>query len=161
MLAFLQPGWDFRQHRKNLAKIGGSTTSVAVFDRVQNEEAAHFLLNVLESPNDLWDHIRKEAGAVILRITYGYTPNAKGPDPLVDMAEKTMSQFSIAGVPGQWLVDVFPFRKSSQPCLANRRTLSSMKCASCRIGAQVPNSKLRLANSERTSTAAPRHRTPG
>ena len=116
-LGFLQPGWNFRQHRKNLAKIGGSTTSIAAFDRVQNEEAAHFLLNVLESPNDLWDHIRKEAGAVILRITYGYTPNAKGPDPLVDIAEKAMSQLSIVGVPGQWAVDIFPFCKLQLPFL--------------------------------------------
>ncbi|EOA87444.1 uncharacterized protein SETTUDRAFT_88393, partial [Exserohilum turcica Et28A] len=109
MLAFLQPGWDFRQHRRNLAKIGGSNTSLAAFDRIQNEEAAHFLLNVLDSPENLFDHIRTEAGAVILRITYGYTPNARGRDPLVDMAEQAMSDFSIASVPGKWTVDLLPF----------------------------------------------------
>lgn len=115
MLAFLQPGWDFRQHRRNLAKIGGSNTSLAAFDCIQNEEAAHFLLNVLDSPENLFDHIRTEAGAVILRITYGYTPNARGRDPLVDMAEQAMSDFSIASVPGKWTVDLLPFRQSKYP----------------------------------------------
>jgi cytochrome P450 len=109
MLAFLQPGWDFRQHRRNLAKIGGSTMAIEAFDRVQNEEAAHFLTNVLESPEDLFYHIKKEAGAVILRITYGYTPNARGPDPLVDLADKTMKDLGIAAMPGKWSVDVLPF----------------------------------------------------
>jgi hypothetical protein len=77
---------------------------------VQNEEAAHFLLNVLDSPDDLFEHIRKEAGAVILRVTYGYTPNVQGRDPLVDLVGKTMSDFADSSVPGKWAVDVFPFR---------------------------------------------------
>ena len=89
--------------------MASSSTSLAVFDRVQNEEAAHFLLNVLDSPDDLFEHIRKEAGAVILRVTYGYTPNAQGRDPLVDLAGKTMAEFAVASVPGKWAVDVFPF----------------------------------------------------
>ncbi|EUC44767.1 hypothetical protein COCMIDRAFT_97390 [Bipolaris oryzae ATCC 44560] len=109
MLAMLQPGAEFRQQRRNLAKIAGSATSIAAFDRIQNEEAAHFLLNLLDSPERLFDHIRKEAGAVILRITYGYTPNARGPDPLVDMAERAMTDVGIAAVPGKWTVDLLPF----------------------------------------------------
>ena len=116
MLAFLQPGWDFRQHRRNLAKIAGSTVAVEAFDRIQNEEAAHFLMNVLENPEDLLYHIKKEAGAVILRITYGYTPNARGQDPLVDLAEKTMRDVGVAAAPGKWSVDVLPFCKSK--CIA-------------------------------------------
>jgi cytochrome P450 len=109
MLAFLQPGWDFRQHRRNIAKIAGSTTSLAAFDRIQNEEAAHFLLNMLNNPDHLFDHLKTEAGAVILRITYGYTPNAQGPDPLVDMAERSMRDFGNAGTPGKYVVDLLPF----------------------------------------------------
>ena len=58
-----------------------------------------------------FEHIRKEAGAVILRITYGYTPNAKGPDPLVDVAGQAMAEFADASVPGKWPVDVMPFSK--------------------------------------------------
>lgn len=102
----------FKQHRTNIAKVAGSTTSLNVFNRVQEEESVHFLLNVLEAPDKLFDHIKKEAGAVILKIIYGYTAEAKGPDVLVDMAGKTMADFSDASVPGKWPVDIMPFRKS-------------------------------------------------
>ncbi|KAG9191377.1 hypothetical protein G6011_09465 [Alternaria panax] len=107
-LAMHQPNQTFKHHRRNIAKVASSATSLTVFDRVQNEEAAHFLLNVLESPDALFEHIKKEAGAVILRITYGYTPNAKGKDPLVEMAGQTMTDFADSSVPGRWSVDVFP-----------------------------------------------------
>lgn len=96
-------------HRKNIAKVAGSTVSLSVFDRVQEEEAVHFLLNVLSSPENLFSHIEKEAGAVILKITYGYTAEAHGKDPLVDMAVKTMHEFADSTVPGKWPVDIMPF----------------------------------------------------
>ncbi|KAI8931867.1 hypothetical protein NX059_010772 [Plenodomus lindquistii] len=99
----------FKLHRKNLAKVGGSSVSLAIVDRVQEVEAVHFLLNVLDSPEDLFNHIKKEAGAVILKTTYGYIPEAHGRDPLVDMAGKTMEDFGDAMVPGRYLVDVMPF----------------------------------------------------
>jgi hypothetical protein len=67
------------------------------------------LLNLLESPDELFDHIRKEAGSVILKITYGYTTEARGNDPLVVLACTTMEQFAEATVPGKWMVDMLPF----------------------------------------------------
>ncbi|KAH7351485.1 cytochrome P450 [Pyrenochaeta sp. MPI-SDFR-AT-0127] len=108
-LAFSGYTDTFKLHRKNIAKVAGSTTSLAVFDRVQEEESVHFLLNVLDSPENLFDHIKKEAGAVILKITYGYTAESHGKDFLVDMAGKTMHEFADATVPGKWAVDIMPF----------------------------------------------------
>jgi hypothetical protein len=102
---------EWKTQRKNITKIASTNTSVSVFDRVQEIEAAHFLLNLLDSPEKLFDHIRKEAGSVILKITYGYTTVANGNDPFVDLAAKTMEQFADATVPGKWSVDIFPFRK--------------------------------------------------
>ncbi|CAN9281390.1 unnamed protein product [Alternaria alternata] len=112
MYAFRMPGCNTEMSNADAGSAGqepSSSTSLKVFDRIQNEEAAHFLLNVLDSPNELFEHIKKEAGAVILRITYGYTPNAKGRDPLVDMAGQTMAEFADSSVPGKWSVDVLPF----------------------------------------------------
>ncbi|KAI4616762.1 hypothetical protein J4E83_006342 [Alternaria metachromatica] len=100
---------EWKIHRKNITKIASTNVSVSVFDKAQETEAAHFLLNLLESPDKLFDHIRKEAGSVILKITYGYTAVANGNDPFVDMAAKTMEQFADATVPGKWSVDIFPF----------------------------------------------------
>jgi hypothetical protein len=102
---------EWKIQRKSITKIASTNVSVSVFDSVQETEAAHFLLNLLDSPNKLFDHIRKEAGSVILKITYGYTTATNGNDPFVDLAAKTMEQFANATVPGKWSVDVFPLRE--------------------------------------------------
>ncbi|KAF2124167.1 cytochrome P450 [Dothidotthia symphoricarpi CBS 119687] len=101
---------SFKMHRKNIAKVASSNVALSVFDRIQEVEAAHFLLNMLESPEALFDHIRMEAGAVILKIAYGYTTK-RGTDPLVDMAGKTMEEFAECTVPGRFMVDLMPFLK--------------------------------------------------
>jgi hypothetical protein len=49
----------WRIHRKNITKIASSTASVSAFDRIQEAEAAHFILNLLDSPDMLFEHIRK------------------------------------------------------------------------------------------------------
>lgn len=46
---------------------------------------------------------------MILKITYGYTVEPHGRDPLVDLADGSIDKFSMASVPGRWLVDVVPF----------------------------------------------------
>ncbi|KAF2731693.1 cytochrome P450 [Polyplosphaeria fusca] len=96
-------------HRKNITKIVTTKESIAAFERVQEVEAVHFVLNLLQSPDDWFDHIRKEAGSVILKIIYGYTTEARGRDPLVDMAQKTADEFADATVPGRFIVDILPF----------------------------------------------------
>lgn len=55
-----------------------------------------------------------EVGAIILKLTYGYTIDTTKRDPLVDVAEKALEQFSLAVVPGAWLVDIIPIRESIQ-----------------------------------------------
>ena len=52
----------------------------------------------------------RNAGAIILKIAYGYTIEPHGTDPLVDLADRAVSQFSAASQPGIWLVDIIPFR---------------------------------------------------
>lgn len=100
----------FKAMRKTIVKgIGSSAVLNNVFTRVQEEEAIHFLLHLRQSPEKLFDHIRKEAGAVILKITYGYDVEPHGNDPLIDLAGKTMEELAGAGVPGRYLVDVMPF----------------------------------------------------
>lgn len=57
--------------------------------------------------------MRREAGSVILKITYGYTTEAHRRDPLVDLAQQSMHVFADSTTPGKWLVDVLPFRELS------------------------------------------------
>lgn len=74
-------------------------------------EARRFLLRAVEAPTDLRQHARTEAGAIILKMAYGYTIDPRGGgarDPLVTSADRAISQFSVGAVPGAWLVDVLP-----------------------------------------------------
>lgn len=50
----------------------------------------------------------REAGAIILKIAYGYTIEPHKKDFLVHISKLAVDQFSIAGTPGVWLVDIIP-----------------------------------------------------
>ncbi|KAL5501294.1 hypothetical protein ACEPAH_8554 [Sanghuangporus vaninii] len=113
-------GWDnflssqaysdrFRAYRKSVHGLLGSKWAVARFYPLQNVEVRRFLLRVLNKPEDLLHHIRTEAGAIILKIAYGYTIEPLKSDPLVDLADEALIQFSLSTSPGAWLVDVMPF----------------------------------------------------
>ncbi|KAF1811944.1 putative cytochrome P450 oxidoreductase OrdA-like protein [Eremomyces bilateralis CBS 781.70] len=99
----------FRAYRRNFARIIGSKPLAAEFNGLQQTEVGHFLLHVLDKPDDLVDHIRKEAGAIILKIAYGYTAESHKNDPLVDIVGDAMDKFAQAAVPGAFLVDIMPF----------------------------------------------------
>lgn len=114
-----------------MSKVIGSVTASARFNPLQEREAGHFLLHILDDPAHLTEHIRKyislrvidcelksltllskyrEAGSIILKIAYGYTTEPHGRDPLVELAGHAMDQFARAAVPGTWIVDMLPFR---------------------------------------------------
>ncbi|PYH76350.1 cytochrome P450 oxidoreductase OrdA-like protein [Aspergillus uvarum CBS 121591] len=99
----------FRATRKNLHQEIGSNKSVARFDAVQTAEVGRFLMRVLEAPGRLMEHIRKETGAIILKVGYGYTVEPHGRDPLVELADRAMEDFSVAMLPATYLVDYLPF----------------------------------------------------
>ncbi|KAJ9647671.1 hypothetical protein H2204_000301 [Knufia peltigerae] len=101
--------YRFRAFRKKMAKIIGTKSSASQFNKLQEAEAGHFLLHVLEKPENLLEHIRREAGAVILKIAYGYTAESHKNDLLVDIAGDAMDKFARAAVPGAFLVDMIPF----------------------------------------------------
>ncbi|KAJ5980223.1 hypothetical protein N7481_007521 [Penicillium waksmanii] len=100
-----------RSYRRAMAKIIGTRTSASRFDGLMEEETQRFLWRVLQTPEKFVDHIRTEAGAFILKITYGYNIEPHGDDPLVSLADLALQQFSNAIVPGAWLVDMIPALK--------------------------------------------------
>ncbi|KAJ5281712.1 hypothetical protein N7478_007084 [Penicillium angulare] len=53
-----------------------------------------------------------EAGAIILKIAYGYTIEPHNDDPLVNLADKAMQGFSIAFSSTTWAVNFMPILKS-------------------------------------------------
>jgi hypothetical protein len=98
-MGMLGPHAVWKQHRKNTAKIASSASNMSAFDRVQEEEAAHFLLNVLKEPDQLTQHIFQEAAAVVARVIYGYTPESHGGDPLIELIGKVMADLAEAAAP--------------------------------------------------------------
>ncbi|OGM40602.1 cytochrome P450 monooxygenase [Aspergillus bombycis] len=102
---------SFKDMRKALGHQIGSRTAVSRFNAVQSLEVRRFLLRVLEDPDNLLQHIRKEAGAIVLKVAYGYTIEPHGHDPLVDLADDAMATFGLAILPGTWAVDFIPILK--------------------------------------------------
>ena len=48
-------------------------------------------------------------GAIILKMSHGYTISPDGPDPLVELANEAVGTiFAEACHPGTWLVDIVP-----------------------------------------------------
>ncbi|KAK7421223.1 hypothetical protein QQX98_002353 [Neonectria punicea] len=81
------------------------------FFAIQDLESRRFLLRVLENPTNLITHIKTEASAIILKITYGYSIEPHKGDPLVSLIERMMDHLSRALVPLAWPVDTFTFLK--------------------------------------------------
>ncbi|KAL9122563.1 MAG: hypothetical protein Q9187_000877 [Circinaria calcarea] len=129
LLASMVYGDRFRAYRKNFHNLLGTKKSAARFNPVQEVEVRRFLLRVLDKPEGLLQHLRtlvftasfhfkredltggcdSEAGAIILKIVYGYTIEPYGNDPLVDLADEALTQFSKAYGAGVWIVDLLPF----------------------------------------------------
>lgn len=55
--------------------------------------------------------IVREVGAIVLKLGYGYTIEPHKRDPLVDLADRAMEEFSFSILPATWAVDFLPFLK--------------------------------------------------
>ncbi|KAK8103562.1 cytochrome P450 [Apiospora kogelbergensis] len=108
MLALRPYGNGMRAVRKFLHSGVGTKASLAQYADLQEVEVRRFLLRTLERPKELRDHIRTEAGAIILKVAYGYEIEPHKEDPLVKLVDNAMDQFSKAMIPGAWMVDMIP-----------------------------------------------------
>ncbi|KAJ7283455.1 cytochrome P450 [Mycena rebaudengoi] len=106
-LVLLPYGDRFRRFRRLFHNIIGSRAAIKQFLPVQDVEARRFLRRVLAKPDDLSKHVRKTAGAIILRISHGYEVKENN-DPFVELAERATEQFSLSTAPGGFMVDVIP-----------------------------------------------------
>ncbi|KAK7029905.1 cytochrome P450 [Favolaschia claudopus] len=109
-------GWDrvlsrFREYRKLIGRVIGSRVSMEKFHDMEEYHANMLLKRVLEDPEAFESAIRKSMGALILQLAYGYRIKENGSDPIVDLVDRGMRQFSDAMRPGKFLVDVLPILK--------------------------------------------------
>ncbi|KAI0964999.1 cytochrome protein [Xylaria arbuscula] len=105
----LQP-YD-KQHRltrKLMHTAIGTEKLVGRYTHIQEKEAHRFLFRVLQKPDLLINHIKVEAAATILKIVYGYTVDPHKSDPLVQVVDAAMFNFSATFAVGARLVDFIP-----------------------------------------------------
>ncbi|WQF86947.1 Putative cytochrome P450 [Colletotrichum destructivum] len=109
LLGGLSYGEQFRSQRKDVSRVLGTKAAAAKYNTLQEAEVGHFLLHLLDDPDNLVEYIRREAGSLILKITYGYTAEAFKKDPLLEMVGEMADNLINGAVPGAFLVDSFPF----------------------------------------------------
>ena len=106
-LVLLPYGDRLREYRKNFARVIGSRAAMDAFRPAEEIETHRFLQRVLAKPDELQQHVRHTAGAIILRISHGYEVKEHD-DPFVDLADRAVDQFSKSTATGAFMVDVIP-----------------------------------------------------
>ncbi|KAF8705404.1 cytochrome p450, partial [Rhizoctonia solani] len=104
-----QYGDRLKRYRKLLQSVLGRS-SAPRFRPLQQEEAMRFALRMMETPEDLVQHIRHNAAAVIMKIGYGYDVSSTS-DRYISIAERALGLFAAATVPGAHLVDLFTWMR--------------------------------------------------
>ncbi|KAG6330379.1 hypothetical protein ID866_8709 [Astraeus odoratus] len=100
----------FRMHRKWMAREIGNYRLANTFQDMIEYETRRFLWCVLNDPERIHAHVRKNNASIILRITYGYK-TIDGDDPLVALAQLASSHLSLSTAPGAYYVDFVPLLK--------------------------------------------------
>ncbi|KAJ3503699.1 hypothetical protein NLJ89_g8317 [Agrocybe chaxingu] len=77
---------------------------------ILQKQARIMVANISKTPQNLVEHLRRNAAATTMKIAYGYTID-KDRDHFVALAEEGMRVGSLAGAPGKWLVDSIPALK--------------------------------------------------
>ncbi|KAL4064159.1 cytochrome P450 [Scleroderma yunnanense] len=109
MSVFLPYGHRFRESRKLFQRAMGTRVAVEAYNSIEKVETRKFLQRVCENPEELSAHIRTTAGAIILRVSYGYEVKDDH-DPLVDLAEKALVAIAVGSSPS-FLVNIIPLLK--------------------------------------------------
>ncbi|KAF8600464.1 cytochrome P450 [Ceratobasidium sp. AG-I] len=112
-----QYGDRLKRYRRLLQSVLGGAAAPS-FRPLQEQEARRFASRMTQSPGDLVQHIRHNAAAVIMKIGYGYDVSSTS-DRYISIAERALSLFASATVPGAHLVDLLP-SLNSIPWLKSR-----------------------------------------
>lgn len=100
----------FRRYRRAVHQFIGTKAVLAPFAKTMDIESHRFLNRTMRDPSTLFEQIRRTAGAIILKISHGYTIEPEGTDYFVDLANNVLHEFLLAATPGLWMVDIMPFR---------------------------------------------------
>ncbi|KAK5994113.1 Cytochrome P450 monooxygenase CLM2 [Cladobotryum mycophilum] len=111
LISLLQLDTPFKQQRKFMHQALGTKSLSAKFADIQQLEARRLLLRALEEPDNMVEHINKEAAGIILKMVYDYTIEPRKPDPLVDLIDHMMANAILSSVPFYYLIEFIPSLK--------------------------------------------------
>ncbi|KAK0450588.1 cytochrome P450 [Desarmillaria tabescens] len=106
-IIFMPYGVRFRNGRRLAHQLFGKGVTMKQFLPMLELETRRSLKRIFIRPEGLSEHIRKTAGAIILQISYGYVIQEDN-DPFVELAERTMNQFSLATASGGFFANLIP-----------------------------------------------------
>ncbi|PVF95625.1 cytochrome P450 [Serendipita vermifera] len=105
-LALLPYDQDARETRK-LIHLTVGQKSIPGHTALLESETKRFLRGLRDTPENFVGHLTYTAGAIILRIAYGYDVEPEK-DPLVTLANEALDKFSKTTLLGEFPVDIFP-----------------------------------------------------
>ncbi|VDC07377.1 unnamed protein product [Peniophora sp. CBMAI 1063] len=97
----------FKTYRK-LLQSALNPKVIQDYRPLQSREAHTMLRLLYERPAEFISHFRRNAGAVILEISYGWTVNGAD-DKFVKLIEDGFKVQAEIARPGRWFVDIFPW----------------------------------------------------
>ncbi|PBK60905.1 cytochrome P450, partial [Armillaria solidipes] len=106
-MIFMSYGTRFRNGRRLAHQLFGNSVNIKQFLPMLEKETRRSLKRIFTKPEGLSEHIRKTAGAIILQISHGYKIQEEN-DPLIELAERTMNQFSLATASGGFSANIIP-----------------------------------------------------
>ncbi|KAK7059719.1 cytochrome P450 [Favolaschia claudopus] len=106
--ALIQFGPKWTEYRRLMAQFLGTRSKIETAYSDVIEKATHsFLHGLLQSPRKWKEHGYRFAGAIVLKIAYGYEARDHD-DPLVKLVDDAMDQFSELTGTNAFAVDTFP-----------------------------------------------------
>ncbi|KAJ7574455.1 cytochrome P450 [Mycena floridula] len=96
----------FKKYRK-LVQSGLNPRAVHTYSYILEQELGILLQSLSESPDRFVSHLRRNAGGIILAVTYGWSVKSDH-DSLVELFQDAIAIQSETTAPGRWLVDSFP-----------------------------------------------------
>jgi cytochrome P450 len=123
-------GWDhtlvlqhygerMKDYRRYIHRLLGTRAGVERFHPLIEHEGRVMMKRILADPDDFLEPIRKAAGAIIMKMTYGYDVREKE-DPIVDLVNQATTEFGeVTDASNVWLVDLIPARASSSTTCLN------------------------------------------
>ena len=98
----------FRRYCK-LMNSGLNSRATQGYAPLMESEVKTLLRALYTKPEELSAHVRRNAGAVILKVAYGWKVESND-DHFVTMMEKAVKMNVEANTPGKWLVEDLPAR---------------------------------------------------